>query len=120
MRLLNAAIHKHGAAAAQIHRHIGKKADLRKFFGTVAQDFRKGLQKAATATGAGFVQKDIIDGAIMDFEAFHILSADVEDKIHIGLQMMRSIKMSHGFYDAVVHAEGMANQVLAVAGHSAC
>ena len=114
MGLLDAAIHKHGAATAQIHRHIGKKADLSEFLRAIAENLRKGLQKAATAAGAGLVQKDIIDGSIMNLEAFHVLPADVEDEIHVRLQMLGGIKMGHGFHEAIIKAEGMTNQILAI------
>ena len=54
----------------------------------------------------------------MNLKALHILTTDVQNKIHLGLQIMSRIKMSHGLYNAIVHAEGMANQILAVACHS--
>ena len=56
----------------------------------------------------------------MDFQALHILAADVEDEVDIWLQILRCIKVRHRFDDAVVHAEGVADQVLAIAGDSTC
>ena len=34
--------------------------------------------------------------------------------------MLGGVKMGHGFYDAIVHAKGMTNQILAIAGYSTC
>ena len=120
MRLLDAAVHENGAAAAEVDRHVGHKTDFGKFLCAVAENFGKGLQKAAAAAGAGLVQKDIIYSAVVDFQALHVLTADVEDEVDIWLQILRCIKVRHRFDDAVVHAEGVANQVLAIAGDSTC
>ena len=56
----------------------------------------------------------------MDFQALHVLTADVEDEVDIWLQILCCIKVRHRFDDAVVHAEGVANQVLAIAGNGTC
>ena len=93
---------------------------MRELLGCVAQNFGKGLQKAAAAAGAGFVQKDIIDGTVMDFQALHILSADVQNEIYLRLQILGSIKVCHGFYDTIVNTKAVANQLLAVAGDCTC
>ena len=86
----------------------------------VAKNFGKGLQKAAAAAGAGFVQKDIVDGTVMDFQAFHILAADIQNEIYLRLQILGSIKVRHGFYDTIVNTKAVANQFLAVAGDCTC
>ena len=88
--------------------------------GCVAQNFGKGLQKAAAAAGAGFVQKDIIDGTVMDFQALHILTADIKNEIYLRLQILGSIKVCHGFYDTIVNTKAVANQLLAVTGDCTC
>lgn len=79
--LLDRAVHKHRAAAAQIDRTICKQAQGSKLLDVIAQCLGKGLQKAAAAGGTSLVQKDIADGAILDLEALHILAADVDDKV---------------------------------------
>ena len=88
--------------------------------GCVAKNFGKGLQKAAAAAGAGFVQKDVVDGAVVDFQTLHILAADIENKVYLRLQILGSIKVRHGFYDTIVNTKAVANQFLAVAGDCTC
>ena len=63
-------VHEHGAAAAEIHRTVGKEAEGRKLLDVVAQRLRKGLQKAAAAGGAGFIQEDVADGTILDLDVY--------------------------------------------------
>ena len=52
----------------------------------------------------------------MDFQALHILTADVQNEIYLRLQILGSIKVCHGFYDTIVNTKAVANQILAVAG----
>ena len=56
----------------------------------------------------------------MDFQALHVLTADVKNEVDIWLQILCCIKVRHRFDDAVVHAEGVTNQVLAIAGDGTC
>ena len=93
---------------------------MRELLGCVAQNFSEGLQKAAAAARAGFVQEDVVDSAVVDFQALHILTTDVQNEIYLRLQILGSIKMCHGFYDTIVNAEAVANQILAVAGYCTC
>ena len=93
---------------------------MRELLGCIAQNFGKGLQKAAAAAGAGFVQKDVVDSAVVDFQALHILTADVQNEIYLRLQILGSIKVRHGFYDTIVNTKAVANQLLAVAGDCTC
>ena len=53
--LLDAGVHKDGAAAPQIHRAFGEEPQVGKVLDGIAQGLGKGLQKAAAAGGAGFV-----------------------------------------------------------------
>ena len=114
--LLDRAVHEHGAAAAQIHRTVCEQAKARKFLHIVAQCLCKGLQKAAAAGGAGFVQEDVTDGSILDLEALHILPADIDDEIHIRHEVFGGGKVCHRLHQTVVAAEGVLHQLLTVAG----
>ena len=49
-------------------------------------------------------------------EALDILSADVDDEVHVGLQRARRDEVRHGLHQPRVHAEGVLHQLLAVAG----
>ncbi len=93
---------------------------MRELLGCITKNFGKGLQKTAAAAGAGFVQKDIVDSAVVDFQALHILTADVQNEIYLRLQILGGIKVRHGFYDTIVNAEAVANKLLAVAGDCTC
>ena len=53
--LLDGGVHKHRAPGAQIHRAVGKQAQLGEVRHLIAQGPGKGLQKAAAAGGAGLV-----------------------------------------------------------------
>ena len=66
LRLLDRAVHEHSAAAAQVHRAVCEQTQRGKLLDVVAQRLRKGLQKAAAAGGAGLVQEDVADGAVLD------------------------------------------------------
>ncbi len=107
--LLHAGVHKHGAAAAQVHGPVGKQAQGGKVLDVVAQRLGEGLQKAAAAGGAGFVQEDVADGTVLDLEALHVLTADVDDEIHIRHKVLGGGKVGHGFH----HAQIGGNAVLA-------
>ena len=53
--LLHRGVHKHGAAAAQVHRPLGKEAQPGELLHIIAQCLGEGLQEAAAAGGAGLV-----------------------------------------------------------------
>ena len=114
--LLDRAVHKDGAAAAQVHRAVGEQAQRGKLLDVVAQRLGKGLQEAAAARRTGLVQKDVADGPVLDLEALHVLAADVDDEIHVGHKVFGGGKVGHRLDQAVVAAEGVFDQVLAVAG----
>ena len=114
--LLDRAVHEHGAAAAQVHRAVREQPQRSELLDIIAQCLCKGLQKAAAARGTGFVQEDVADRAILDLEALHVLSADVDDEIHVRHKVLGSGKMRHRFHQTVITAEGVFHQFLAVAG----
>ena len=114
--LLDRAVHKHGAAAAQIHGAVCEQAKGGKLLDIIAQCLSKGLQKAAAAGGAGLVQEDVVDGTILDLEALHVLTADIDDEIHVGHKVFGGGEMSHRFHQTIITAEGVLDQLLAVAG----
>ena len=114
--LLDRAVHKDGAAAAQVHRAVGKQAQRGKLLDVVAQRLGKGLQEAAAARRTGLVQKDVADGPVLDLEALHVLAADVDDEIHVGHEILGGGEVGHRLHQAVIAAEGVFDQVLAVAG----
>ena len=105
--LLDRAVHEDGAAAAQIHGAVGEEAEGRELLDIVAQCLREGLQKAAAAGRAGFVQEDVADGTIFDLEALHILTADVDDEVHVRHEVFCCREVGHGLHEPEVAAEGV-------------
>ena len=116
LRLLDRAVHEDGTAAAQIHRAVRKQAQRRELLDVVAQRLCEGLQEAAAAGGARLVQEDVADGPILDLEALHILSADVDDEIDIRHEVFGGGEVGHRLHQTVIAAEGILDQLLAVAG----
>ena len=114
--LLHTGIHKHGAPAAQVHGAVGKQAQLCEVLHIVAQRLSEGLQKAAAAGRTGFVEENVADGAVFDLEALHVLTADVDDEVHIRHKMLGGGKVGHGLHHAEIRVEGGLGQILAVAG----
>ena len=54
---------------------------------------------------------------ILDAEAFHILSADIDNKIYIGIEVTRRGIVGNGFDDAAVTVESAFDEILAVSGY---
>ena len=50
-------------------------------------------------------------------QALHVLAADVQDELHAGQHLLGAAQMGHGFVLSRVHAQGLKQQSLAVAGH---
>ena len=114
--LLDRAVHKDGAAAAQVHRAVCKQTQGGKLLHIIAQGLGEGLQEAAAARRTGLVQEDVADGAVLDLEALHVLAADVDDEVHVGHEVFGGGEVGHRLHQAVVAAEGVLHQVFAVAG----
>ena len=85
----------------------------------ISQGVGKGLKEGTAAAGTGLIEEDVVDGAGADFEAFDVLPADVDDKIHLRQELFGGGEMGHRFHHAVIHAEGVADDVLAIAGDGA-
>ena len=114
--LLDAGVHKDGAAAAQVHRVLGKQAQVGKVLDGVAQRLGKGLQKAAAAGGTCLVEEDVVDGPVFDLEALHVLAADVDDEVHVGHELFGGGEVGHRLHHPVVHPKGPLDDLLPVAG----
>ena len=63
------------------------------------------LDKRSAAGRACFVEHNIIDRTVFDLDTFHVLSADVQDKIHIRQEGSGRLIMSDGLNLTVVGAE---------------
>ena len=93
--LLYAGVHEHRAPGTQIYRLLGKQTQLGKVGNVIAQRLGKRLNEGAAAGGAGLVEHDGIHRAVADLEALHVLPADVDDEIHIGVEVGGGAVMGH-------------------------
>ena len=115
--LLYAAVHEHGAAAAQIHRVLGGDGRGGELGHVQVQTAREGLDEAAAARRAGLVQHDMVDDTVLHAQALHVLAADVQDELHAGQHLLGAAQMGHRLNLAGVDPQGLQQQPLAVAGH---
>ena len=119
LRLLDGGIHEHRAAGTQVHRLACGKAQLRKRGDVVAKGASERLQERSAAGGTGFIEEDIVDHAVADLEALDVLTADIDDEIDLREEGLGGGKVRDGFNQAEIHAEGIADQILAVTGYRA-
>ena len=52
--------------------------------------------------GAGFIELYAVNSMIFDLDTFHILTADVEDTVHIRFKERSGIVMGHRFHFALI------------------
>ena len=116
--LLDGGVHEHCAAGAKVYGVLGKQADLGEIGDGIAQRLGEGLDKGAAAGGAGLVEHDGVHCAVADLEALHVLSADVDDEVHVRVEVGSGVVVGHCLHKAHVAGEGVFDQVLAVAGDS--
>ena len=115
LRLLDRAVHEHGAAAAQFDGVFCKQAEFGKLVYFHAHRLGKSLDKGAAPRRARLVEHDVVDGAVFDFKALDVLPADVDDEIHFGVEMHGGFEVCHRLDDAEICLEGGLHHVLAVA-----
>ena len=60
-----------------------RQTQLGEILNLVAQRAGKRLQERAAAGGAGLVEEDVVDDAVVNLEALDILPADVDDEIDV-------------------------------------
>ena len=52
---------------------------------------------------------------VLDFEAFDVLTADVDDEVNVGAEIRRRLEVGNSLNDTVVNGETCLDEVLAVA-----
>ena len=79
------------------------------------------LDKAAAARRAGLVEHDVLDDAVLDAQALHVLAADVQNELDAGQERLGAAQVRDGLDLAGIGLEGLDEQRLAVArgGHVA-
>ena len=116
--LLHAGIHKYRTSGAKINGIFCKQRSLCEIHNGIIQRFCEGFDEGATAGGACLIQQNAVDYIILNADTFHILSADVQNKVHIRLEELRRLIMCNGFNIAKVNHQGFLNQPFAIACHA--
>ena len=116
LRLLDRGVHEHRAARTQINGVLCEQTQLAELLDGVAHRAGKRLDERAAAGRAGFVQRNIVDTLVADFEAFDVLTADVDDEINIRAEMACRAEVRDRLDQTEIHAECVLNQCFAVAG----
>ena len=121
LRLLDARVHKDRAAAAQVDGGLGMDGGIGKRAHVHVHRHGETLDKAAAARRAGLVEHDVLDDAVLDAQALHVLAADVQNKLDAGQECLGAAQVRNGLDLAGVGLEGLDEQRLAVArgGHVA-
>ena len=118
MRLFYLGIHKHRTAGAQVNGMRRKKSGLCEILYAVIQRFCKGFNKGTAAGRTGFIQLYAVHGLILDLNAFHVLSADVQNAVHLRIKECGSVIMCYGLHFAVIQKKSGFHQRFAIAGRT--
>ena len=121
LRLLDARVHKDRAAAAQVDGGLGMDGGIGKRAHVHVHRDGEALDKAAAARRAGLVEHNVLDDAVLDAQALHVLAANVQDELDAGQECLGAAQVRDGLDLAGIGLEGLDEQCLAVArgGHVA-
>ena len=113
--LLYIGIHKHRAAGTQIHRMLCEKGFFRKFMRSKTQRVSKVFNEATTAGRTGFIQQNRIHAALAQFDALHILPADVQHAVHFRVEERSCRAVRHCFHFAFIQRKSGFQKRFAIA-----
>ena len=116
LRLLNARVHKDRAAAAQVDRGLGMDGGVGERAHVHVHRDGEALDKATATRRAGLVEHDVLDNAVLDAQALHVLAANVQNKLDAGQERLGAAQVRDGLDLAGVGLEGFDEQCLAIAG----
>ena len=121
LRLLDARVHKDRAAAAQVDRGLGMDGGIGERAHVHVHRDGEALDKATAARRTGLVEHDVLDNAVLDAQALHVLTADVQNELDAGQECFGAAQVRNGLDLAGIGFEGLDEQRLAVArgGHVA-
>ena len=115
LRLLDARVHKDRAAAAQVDRGLGMDGSVCERAHVHIHRDGEALDKATATRRAGLVEHDVLDHAVLDAQALHVLAANVQNELDAGQERLGAAQMRDGLDLAGVGLEGLDEQRLAVA-----
>ena len=82
--LLDAGVHKDGAARSKVNRHVCLGCHLRKFSNVHLHGIRKRCNERATSRRAGFIQHNVLNDTVFYLQTLHVLAADVKNEVNVG------------------------------------
>ncbi len=116
--LLYFGIHENCTAGTKINGMLCKQSFLCEILNRIIQRLCKGFDKGTAAGRTGFVKLYIIDGVILDADALHILSADIQNTVYLRVEKGSSSIVSDSFDLAFIQHKGRLNKRLAVSGRT--
>ncbi len=116
MRLLNFGVHEYGTAGTKVNGVFRKKSCLGEILNGIVKGLCKGFDERSATRRACFVQKHAVYGLVLDLNAFHVLSADIQDTVDTGLKESGGIVVGNGLNFAVVQHKGGLHELFAVSG----
>ena len=114
--LLDLGIHEDRAARAQVDRVFREQGFLREILHGDIEGLRECLDKGAAAGGAGLVELHRVDALVLDLDAFHVLTADVQDAVDLRIKEGGGRSSGRWSRPRPRPASGRLDQLLAVAG----
>ena len=114
--LLHVGVHEYRTAGAKINRMLGKQRLFSKGLRGEAKRVGEVFNKGTAAGGTGLVEQHVFHHAVFQLDAFHVLTADIQHAIHLGVKKGGSGTVGNGLYFALIQAEGRLQQGFAVTG----
>ena len=102
LRLLDVGVHKYGAARAEVDRSLGKERLVRELLRRHAKGVGKVFKERAAAGRAGLVQKHRVDRAVLELDALHVLSTDIEDTVYLWVEECCCVVVGYSLNFAIV------------------
>ena len=94
---------------------LRKKSGLSKVLYGVVQRLGESFDKGTASGGTCLVQLYAVYGLITDLDAFHILSADIDDTVNLRVEESCCIVMGNGLNFPLIQQQSGLHQSLAVA-----
>ena len=121
LRLLDARVHKDRAAAAQVDGGLGMDGGIGERAHVHVHRDGEALDKATATRRTGLVEHDVLDDAVLDAQALHVLAANVQNELDAGQERLGAAQVRDGLDLAGIGLEGLNEKRLTVArgGHVA-
>ena len=115
MRLLDRAVHEHGATRAELDGVLRVQPEPSKIRNRIPERVGKRLNERAATRRASLVEHYVVDCLVFNLEALDVLTADVDNKVDVGTEFERGGKVRDGFDYAVIELQARFYQLFAIA-----